>query len=292
MAVNRTQKPTRIFFFSWYHIVCGVQPRRGIARYRRQRREGGHFPGKIDLYKGEKILRRGVTLFFQRDAASKSSLPRRGEYNVYSTFQSHEPEFDYLKSLEIEEKINKIRWLKRKNPAHFLLSTNGNDIIVLTHSFGSVIYISAQTKPSSCGKWVRGTRGRRGTTWRRTVGCWGTPAASPASGCPSSSPWSWWWRPVLGGYSPMLTLTTSTPSQSTQTRSVFWVWGESPWGIWECFSNITAKSCLKSKSCPDRLTVNKHLCSLHLLCPSVWSFSKLSPDNMRYRIPELCQTRL
>ena len=24
---------------------------------------------------------------FQRDAASKSSLPRRGEYNVYSTFQ-------------------------------------------------------------------------------------------------------------------------------------------------------------------------------------------------------------
>ena len=30
-----------------------------------------------------------------------------------------------LKSLEIEEKINKIRWLKRANPAHFLLSTNG-----------------------------------------------------------------------------------------------------------------------------------------------------------------------
>ena len=63
--------------------------------------------------------------YVQRDAASKASVPRRGEYNVYSTFQSHEPEFDYLKSLEIEEKINKIRWLKRKNPAHFLLSTNG-----------------------------------------------------------------------------------------------------------------------------------------------------------------------
>ena len=52
----------------------------------------------------------------------------RGEYNVYSTFQSHEPEFDYLKSLEIEEKINKIRWLKRSNPANFLLSTNGQFI--------------------------------------------------------------------------------------------------------------------------------------------------------------------
>jgi len=64
--------------------------------------------------------------FFQ----SKAVHPQRGEYNVYSTFQSHEPEFDYLKSLEIEEKINKIRWLKRKNPAHFLLSTNGEEIYV------------------------------------------------------------------------------------------------------------------------------------------------------------------
>ena len=67
----------------------------------------------------------GRVVIFQRDPASKKANPRRGEYNVYSTFQSHEPEFDYLKSLEIEEKINKIRWLKRKNPAHFFLSTNG-----------------------------------------------------------------------------------------------------------------------------------------------------------------------
>ena len=136
------------------------------------------------------------------------------------------------------------------------------------------MYISSQTKRSSCGRWARGTRGRRATTWRRTVGCWGTRAASPASGCRSSSPWSSWWRPVRGGYSPMLTLTTSTLSQSTQTRSVVLVLGrvgESQ----ECFSNLTAKACLKAKSCPDRLTVNKHLCSLHLLCPSVWSFSNL-----------------
>lgn len=50
-----------------------------------------------------------------------------GEYNVYSTFQSHEPDFDYLKSLEIEEKINKIKWLPQQNAAHFLLSTNGEN---------------------------------------------------------------------------------------------------------------------------------------------------------------------
>ena len=47
------------------------------------------------------------------------------EYKFYTEFQSHEPEFDYLKSLEIEEKINKIKWCKRQNSAHFLLSTNG-----------------------------------------------------------------------------------------------------------------------------------------------------------------------
>lgn len=42
--------------------------------------------------------------------------------------KSHEAEFDYLKSLEIEEKINKIKWLKRKNVAHFLLSTNDKTV--------------------------------------------------------------------------------------------------------------------------------------------------------------------
>ncbi|XP_042622162.1 serine/threonine-protein phosphatase 2A 55 kDa regulatory subunit B beta isoform-like, partial [Cyprinus carpio] len=55
-------------------------------------------------------------------------LGESGEYNVYSTFQSHEPDFDYLKSLEIEEKINKIRWLPQQNAAHFLLSTNDKTI--------------------------------------------------------------------------------------------------------------------------------------------------------------------
>jgi serine/threonine-protein phosphatase 2A regulatory subunit B len=53
-------------------------------------------------------------------------LQKKGcEYKFYTEFQSHEPEFDYLKSLEIEEKINKIKWCRRQNAAHFLLSTNG-----------------------------------------------------------------------------------------------------------------------------------------------------------------------
>ena len=40
---------------------------------------------------------------FERNESKKGC-----EYKFYTEFQSHEPEFDYLKSLEIEEKINKI----------------------------------------------------------------------------------------------------------------------------------------------------------------------------------------
>jgi hypothetical protein len=47
------------------------------------------------------------------------------EFQYYSEFQSHDIEFDALKSLEIEEKINMIEWLKRRTSALFLLSTNG-----------------------------------------------------------------------------------------------------------------------------------------------------------------------
>ncbi|KAJ7540497.1 hypothetical protein O6H91_10G018400 [Diphasiastrum complanatum] len=56
------------------------------------------------------------------------ALPRYPEYRYSTEFQSHEPEFDYLKSLEIEEKINKIRWCHTVNGSHFLLSTNDKTI--------------------------------------------------------------------------------------------------------------------------------------------------------------------
>ncbi|KAJ8247627.1 hypothetical protein GJAV_G00248460 [Gymnothorax javanicus] len=70
----------------------------------------------------------GRVVIFQREPESKAESSCQGEYNVYSTFQSHEPDFDYLKSLEIEEKINKIRWLPQHNAARFLLSTNDKTI--------------------------------------------------------------------------------------------------------------------------------------------------------------------
>ncbi|XP_022891361.1 serine/threonine protein phosphatase 2A 55 kDa regulatory subunit B beta isoform-like isoform X1 [Olea europaea var. sylvestris] len=56
------------------------------------------------------------------------AVSRHPEFHYKTEFQSHEPEFDYLKSLEIEEKINKIRWCNAANGALFLLSTNDKTI--------------------------------------------------------------------------------------------------------------------------------------------------------------------
>ncbi|CAL9090557.1 unnamed protein product [Musa hybrid cultivar] len=56
------------------------------------------------------------------------SISRHPEFRYKTEFQSHEPEFDYLKSLEIEEKINKIKWCQTANHALFLLSTNDKTI--------------------------------------------------------------------------------------------------------------------------------------------------------------------
>lgn len=69
------------------------------------------------------------------DAADEASSGLNGvlrepvEYRYLTEFQSHEPEFDYLKSLEIEEKINTLRWCHQSaNTARFLISTNDKTI--------------------------------------------------------------------------------------------------------------------------------------------------------------------
>lgn len=52
------------------------------------------------------------------------------EFRYLTEFQSHEPEFDYLKSLEIEEKINKVRWVRGRcgGKTHMLLTTNDKTV--------------------------------------------------------------------------------------------------------------------------------------------------------------------
>jgi len=77
--------------------------------------------------------RGGRVVIFERcqdkDASkSKKKEVKTPEYKFFVEFQSHEPEFDYLKSLEIEEKINKIKWLNRNGNGHFVLTTNDKTI--------------------------------------------------------------------------------------------------------------------------------------------------------------------
>mmetsp|Transcript_8111 Transcript_8111/g.24445 ORF Transcript_8111/g.24445 Transcript_8111/m.24445 type:complete len:474 (-) Transcript_8111:292-1713(-) len=50
------------------------------------------------------------------------------ECRYMTEFQSHEPEFDYLKSLEIEEKINQVRWCRSSSATRMLLSTNDKTV--------------------------------------------------------------------------------------------------------------------------------------------------------------------
>eukprot|EP00768_Dysnectes_brevis_P003548 gnl/Dysnectes_brevis/2527_a3036_1661.p1 GENE.gnl/Dysnectes_brevis/2527_a3036_1661~~gnl/Dysnectes_brevis/2527_a3036_1661.p1 ORF type:complete len:461 (+),score=101.21 gnl/Dysnectes_brevis/2527_a3036_1661:36-1418(+) len=75
--------------------------------------------------------RGGRVIIFQRSPIRKP--PRRSksgalhpnvEYRFFCEFQSHEAEFDYLRSVEIEERINSIKWLPKRSGALFLLSTN------------------------------------------------------------------------------------------------------------------------------------------------------------------------
>ncbi len=57
--------------------------------------------------------------------------PPPHELRYLTEFQSHVPEFDYLKSLEIEEKVNRVRWLRRwpgAGGAHHLLTTNDKTV--------------------------------------------------------------------------------------------------------------------------------------------------------------------
>ncbi|CAK7893469.1 protein phosphatase PP2A regulatory subunit B [[Candida] anglica] len=67
----------------------------------------------------------GRVVLFERNQSKKQ---QSCEYKFFTEFQSHDAEFDYLKSLEIEEKINKIKWLKSFNNSLYLLSTNDKTI--------------------------------------------------------------------------------------------------------------------------------------------------------------------
>jgi hypothetical protein len=65
----------------------------------------------------------------KQESPSPSSKRNKSQpaihYKFHCEFQSHDPEFDYVKSLAIDERINKIKWLQPTNNAQYMLSTNG-----------------------------------------------------------------------------------------------------------------------------------------------------------------------
>lgn len=81
------------------------------------------------------------------------------EYRYLTEFQSHEPEFDYLKSLEIEEKINKVRWVKTSAGSRMLLSTNDKTIKlwrVFDKKVVSLSEFNVDPQPHQPGAWGTG----------------------------------------------------------------------------------------------------------------------------------------
>nr|XP_007138053.1 hypothetical protein PHAVU_009G176600g [Phaseolus vulgaris]ESW10047.1 hypothetical protein PHAVU_009G176600g [Phaseolus vulgaris] len=64
----------------------------------------------------------------RRDLEQRDFALRHPKFRYKTEFQSHEPEFDCLKSVEIEEKINKVRWWMTHDNLQFILSTNDKTI--------------------------------------------------------------------------------------------------------------------------------------------------------------------
>mmetsp|Transcript_25512 Transcript_25512/g.43595 ORF Transcript_25512/g.43595 Transcript_25512/m.43595 type:complete len:481 (+) Transcript_25512:61-1503(+) len=82
-------------------------------------------------------------------------------YRFLTEFQSHEPEFDYLKSLEIEEKINSLRWCKGTMGCKMLLTSN-DKTVKLWKVYGKKIKAVSNMNLRTVGE--RGPIGRGGAS--------------------------------------------------------------------------------------------------------------------------------
>eukprot|EP01010_Urceolus_cornutus_P001520 NODE_206_length_2028_cov_263.108135_g162_i0.p1 GENE.NODE_206_length_2028_cov_263.108135_g162_i0~~NODE_206_length_2028_cov_263.108135_g162_i0.p1 ORF type:complete len:440 (-),score=111.91 NODE_206_length_2028_cov_263.108135_g162_i0:649-1968(-) len=69
-----------------------------------------------------------ITILERRRHRENGQKKETTDFKQHVQFQSHESEFDYLKSVEIEEKINQIQWLNQRNHSLMLLATNDKTI--------------------------------------------------------------------------------------------------------------------------------------------------------------------
>jgi len=70
----------------------------------------------------------GRIVVLEMDPVVGKTKPGGIHYRFHCEFQSHDPEFDYVRSLAIEERISKIKWLPPSHDSLFLLSTNDRAI--------------------------------------------------------------------------------------------------------------------------------------------------------------------
>eukprot|EP00668_Euglena_longa_P004069 GGOE01004770.1.p1 GENE.GGOE01004770.1~~GGOE01004770.1.p1 ORF type:complete len:466 (+),score=112.93 GGOE01004770.1:127-1524(+) len=108
--------------------------------------------------------------------SKRSTAPAR--YLLCTTFQSHEPQFDCLKSVEIEEHINRICWLPPHTPRPMLLATNDKTIKLWRLRLDGSPLLSPRSGSGS-------GSGSFGGTSPRTNGV--SPLLAPRR-CPSASP--------------------------------------------------------------------------------------------------------
>lgn len=69
----------------------------------------------------------GRLIIFQQNIIKKSKR-KFSEFNYITEIQSHYRDFDYLKSIDVEEKINVLEWLPHQNNNLFILTSNDKTI--------------------------------------------------------------------------------------------------------------------------------------------------------------------
>ena len=86
------------------------------------------------------------------------------------SFKSHNRDFDYLRSLEIEQSINKIVWCPSPNNSKYLLSTNDKTIKLWKLGSGYSLPTTFKVpKPSRPAKFLNRTAPPRRPTFRRPL---------------------------------------------------------------------------------------------------------------------------
>jgi serine/threonine-protein phosphatase 2A regulatory subunit B len=88
--------------------------------------DGKNSPSADDANKSEQHYK--VSCSNDKSTQDSNEIKERKVWVPYHQFQSHDAEFDYLKSLEIEAKVNQIRFIPSSNKKILVLTTNDKTI--------------------------------------------------------------------------------------------------------------------------------------------------------------------